>query len=317
MKEEFEGGGLGGAAASGRVKTRAKSLEQSNGTADSPFVIDDDEAPVAQTKTPTDAKQTAATDGASFGKRLHSDNTTQKHRWVFYGTLLSLENVNEETMSKIPKLVEFIYHLKLDGTIIFYAQFQRGIFARKGEFLKLMTKHGIGIDPISIPDGLSQPTQYGITKGRVCTNRPVNFHWRTPSLQKLVESRSGQADNTGGYAQPKKKDNTGGYAQPKKKDNAGGYAKQDKPAPRDYTAMTMGAIIKLIEKQDDTIRSQRKHIRTITEGGNHGDYAALQEDNEELIEQNKEIKAELRELRRKNDALLAENKRLKASIAKV
>ena len=307
MKEEFEGEGLGGAAAaSGRVKTRVKSSEQIDGTAYSPVVIDDDEAPVAQTKTPKDAKQIAATDGAGFGKRLHSEHTTQKHRWVFYGTLLSLENVNEETMSAIPKLVEFIHHLKTDGTIIFYAQFARGIFARKGEFLKVMRKHGIAIDPTSIPDGLSQPPQYGVTKGRVCTNRPVNFHWRTPSLQKLVENRSGQADNTGGYAKAPKQDNT-----------TGGYAKQGKPAPRDYTAMTMGAIIKLIEKQDDTIRSQRKHIRTITEGGNHGDYVALQDDNDELVQQNKEIKAELRELRRKNDALLAENKRLKASIAKV
>jgi hypothetical protein len=308
-EEEFEGGsGLGGAAASGRAKTRVKPPAQIPGVANMPIVIDDEAAPVAQIKTPTYDNQIAATDDAAFGKRLHSGRTTQKHRWVFYGTLLSLDNVNDETMSKIPKLVEFIYHLKTHGTIIFYAQFERGIFARKEEFLKVMSKHGITIDPASIPDGLSQPAQYGITKGRVCTDRPVDYHWRTPSLQRLVDNKSAD-DNAGGCAQAPKA--------PKQDNTTGGYAKQPKPAPRDYTAMTMGAIIKLIEKQDDTIRSQRKHIRTITEGGNHGDYVALQDDNDELVQQNKAIKAELRELRRKNDALLAENKRLKASIAKV
>ena len=307
-EEECEGGG--GAAARGRAKTRVKPSAQIPGVANMPILIDDEAAPVAQIKTPKDDNQIDATDDAAFGKRLHSGHTTQKHRWVFYGTLLSLENVNDETMSKIPKLVEFIHHLKTNGTIIFYAQFERGLFARKEHFLKVMRKHGIAIDPASIPDGLSQPAQYGVTKGRVCTDRPVDYHWRTPSLQKLVDNRSAQADdNAGGCAQAPKA--------PKQDNTTGGYAKQPKPAPRDYTAMTMGAIIKLIEKQDDTIRSQRKHIRTITEGGNHGDYVALQDDNDELVQQNKEIKAELRELRRKNDALLAENKRLKASIAKV
>ena len=205
----------------------------------------------------------------------------RKHqRWVFYGTLLSMENVNEETLSQIPDLLEFICNTRKDKVITFYARFRRGLCLKKEAFVSNMEKMGIKIDPESIPDGYSQPPQYGVTKGRVCANAAVDFHWRADGLHKGAPIKS------------------------KKR------RFQDPPSEtkRNYDEMTLGEIIKLVGEQEEIIRSQREHIRIITEGKApqktdlEANNDALLADNLLLEKQNREIKAEMRDLQKRLDA---------------
>ena len=145
----------------------------------------------------------------------------RKHqRWVFYGALLSMDNVNEETMLKIPKLLEFIAHARKDGGITFYTRFTRGLFLEKQSFLSDMEKLGIKIDPESIVERMGQPPHYGVTKGRVCTDSPVDFHWRADGAHR------------GGPSKSKKRRIQDPSSETK----------------RDYDEMTMGEIIELIKR---------------------------------------------------------------------
>ena len=205
----------------------------------------------------------------------------RKHqRWVFYGALLSMDNVNEETMLKIPKLLEFIAHARKDGGITFYTRFTRGLFLEKQSFLSDMEKLGIKIDPESIVERMGQPPHYGVTKGRVCTDSPVNFHWRADGAHR------------GGPSKSKKRRIQDPSSETK----------------RDYDEMTMGEIIELIKEQDETIKSQREHIRIITEGKApkrtdlEANNDALLADNTLLINQNRKIKAEMRDLEKRLEA---------------
>jgi hypothetical protein len=205
----------------------------------------------------------------------------RKHqRWVFYGALLSMDNVNEETMLKIPKLLEFIAHARKDGGITFYTRFTRGLFLEKQSFLSDMEKLGIKIDPESIVERMGQPPHYGVTKGRVCTDSPVDFHWRADGAHR------------GGPSKSKKRRIQDPSSETK----------------RDYDEMTMGEIIELIKEQDETIKSQREHIRIITEGKApkrtdlEANNDALLADNTLLINQNRKIKAEMRDLEKRLEA---------------
>jgi hypothetical protein len=275
------------------------------GGTDSPIFIEDDED-VDNDEPPLRG-----------GKKLES-KTPQKIRWVFYGSLASTENVNATVMKKIPDLFEFIYNTRSDGAIIFYAQFKRGSTISKEVFLSTMKQHNIDIKAKTVPDGYSQPPQYQTTKGRICQNLPVEFHWRADAMRRVLQAtanRASKRDNSGGYAK--------GYEPPSHGLRKVAVAAKPPDQSTDYSKMTMGEIVDFLKKQEQTILSQREHIRLITEGGSKGktgrttdleaDNQALQNDNDELIAQNAEIKVELRQLRRKNDALLAENKRLKTN----
>lgn len=205
----------------------------------------------------------------------------RKHqRWVFYGALLSMDNVNEETMLKIPKLLEFIAHARKDGGITFYTRFTRGLFLEKQSFLSDMEKLGIKIDPESIVERMGQPPHYGVTKGRVYTDSPVDFHWRADGAHR------------GGPSKSKKRRIQDPSSETK----------------RNYDEMTMGEIIELIKEQDETIKSQREHIRIITEGKApkrtdlEANNDALLADNTLLINQNRKIKAEMRDLEKRLEA---------------
>ena len=205
----------------------------------------------------------------------------RKHqRWVFYGALLSMDNVNEETMVKIPNLLEFIGNTRKDGGITFYARFTRGLFIEKQSFLSDMKKMGINIDPESIVERMSQPPHYGVTKGRVCAESPVDFHWRADGAHR------------GGPSKSKKRRIQDPSSETK----------------RNYDEMTMGEIIELIKEQDETIKSQREHIGIITEGKApkrtdlEANNDALLADNTLLINQNRKIKAEMRDLEKRLEA---------------